>query len=144
VSREALRIADDDPQLRLPGVADRLRRMLDAAALQGDTGVRIDAAAIGRADWAGDVERIRAETLLVYGEQDPLAGPEDGRWFERRIANAGLRTVPGTGLLAIVACWEQILEHVAPHHGHVAERVRDAGTPQIERDPSAWSADGAA
>jgi pimeloyl-ACP methyl ester carboxylesterase len=140
VSLAGLRIPDDDPNLRLPGVADRLHLMLDVAGQQGARGVQLDAAAIREADWAESVGRIEAETLLVCGERDPLAGARDGRWFERRIPRARLRTVPDTGLLAIVACWEEVLAHVAPQHGHVPEHLRDSGTPQIERDPRAWSA----
>jgi pimeloyl-ACP methyl ester carboxylesterase len=101
--------------------------------------VRTDAAAIGNADWGNGLDRIEAETLLVYGDRDPLVGPADGRWFERRIPRATLTTVAGTGLLAIVGEWERILEHVAPQHGHVAPDLRDSGTPRIERDPRAWS-----
>jgi len=139
VSMEALRIRADDPNLALPGVADRLRTMLEAAGLQGTAGVRTDSAALAGVDWGEGLDRLQAETLLVYGDQDPLAGPVDGRWFERRIPRARLHPVAGTGLLAIVGEWERILDHVAPQHGHLAPDLRDAGTPQIERDPRAWS-----
>lgn len=143
IAREGLRVADDDPQLGLPGVGDRLDQMLEHAAAQGSAGVDFDAAAIPAAMWADEVPRVRAETLLLYGEEDPLAGPADGRWLERRIPGARLRTVPGTGMLAIVRCWEDVLAQVAPEHGRVAPHLRDSGALQIERDPRAWSGEGA-
>jgi len=139
ITREGLRVPDSDPELALPGVGDRLDEMLEHAAAQGRAGVDFDAAAISTATWGEEVSGVRADTLLLYGEDDPLAGPSDGRWLERRLPAARLKTVPGTGMLAIVRCWEDVLSEVAPEHGRVAPHLRDSGTLQIERDPRAWS-----
>jgi pimeloyl-ACP methyl ester carboxylesterase len=144
ISLEGLRIAEDDPNLGLPGVRDRLEAMLTEAGLQGDAGVRADADAIGATDWTEDVPRIRARTLVLRGEADPLVEASDARWFERRIPDARVREVAGTGMLAIVQCWEEVLEHVAPAHGHIQEDLRDTGDVQIERDPAAFSSRGSA
>jgi len=144
LSLEGLRISDDDPELRLPGVRDRVEAMLGEAGLQGDVGVRTDAAAVGSADWADDAARVRADTLVVRGERDLLVEAEDVRWFEHHLTHVRSRTVPESGMLAIVSCWEEILEHVAPRHGRLQESLRDTGDPLIERDPHAWSASGSA
>lgn len=144
VSLEGLRISDDDPNLNLPGVRDRLEEMLKNAGLQGAAGVQGDADAIRAADWAEDVGCVRAPTLVVRGNQDPLVEDADVRWFERHLANVQVRTAAGTGMLAIVQDWEAILQHVAPRHGSIKASERDSGTVQIERDPRAWSASGTA
>lgn len=141
-SLDGLRITADDPNLALPGVRDRLEGMLHDAGLQGTAGVLTDGAAIRGADWGADVAAVRAETLLVRGKEDPLVRAADLRWFARQLPGSRLLEVPCTGMLAIVECWEEILEHVAPRHGRIKEESRDTGTLQIERDPHARSAGG--
>ena len=106
-------------------VGQRLRRMLDAAATQGATGVLADREAAADRDWRDRLREIRADVLLVYGDQHPTVSSHlDGRRLRRQIPGARLARVDrGTGL-SISTHWPSILNHVAPHHGGVSERLR--------------------
>ncbi|MFC4242581.1 alpha/beta fold hydrolase [Gryllotalpicola reticulitermitis] len=99
-----------DPDLRQPGVPERLGRMLSDAARGGLTGVAFDRRAQRRGDWNDIAGRVRARTLVVHGERDPRIGPADARWFRRRLDRAEVETVIEAGPLSIVTYWARILE----------------------------------
>jgi pimeloyl-ACP methyl ester carboxylesterase len=113
-----LGIADDDPALAGPGVRNRLERMLADASVQGVAGVATDLVAAEDVAWSRELGQIRASTILVYGESDPMVKRTDGRWFRRHVPNSKLVVVKNAGRLAIVSTWKQILEHVAPRTEH--------------------------
>lgn len=50
------------------------------------------------------LRRIRAETLVVHGDADPLVPLDNGRLLARRIPHAHLAVLPGCGHLPM---WEQ-------------------------------------
>ncbi|MEV8268544.1 alpha/beta fold hydrolase [Microbacterium sp. NPDC076911] len=112
---------------REPGwlaASDRVERMLKLAARQGDAGVRGDQLAFADRDWLKRLDRVRAETLLVYGEDHPEVSADiDGRWYRSRLLNARTVRAEGAGL-AIATHWRKILAHVAPQHGDVPRSIR--------------------
>jgi pimeloyl-ACP methyl ester carboxylesterase len=49
------------------------------------------------ADWADDLERIAAQTLVVWGEHDTLCPPTIGRAIVERVPRSRLVTIPRAG-----------------------------------------------
>ncbi|WP_430789234.1 alpha/beta fold hydrolase [Actinoplanes sp. G11-F43] len=76
-------------------MADAMRAVLD-----GTEGAIFDALAIG-AGWDIDLDRIRAETRLWYGDADEVCPVTYGRWYADRIAAAEIVVLPGAGHLAV-------------------------------------------
>jgi len=103
----------DAAALELPGVRDRLDRMLRDAFLQGGGGIVSDLLALTTQPWGFDPSEVASPVLLVYGEQDVLAAPEHGRWYASTIPNAALEVVPGAGHLVLVPQWRRVLDFVS-------------------------------
>jgi pimeloyl-ACP methyl ester carboxylesterase len=103
----------DGPALAEPGVADRLRAMLDAALAQGGTGMVADIAGYTLRPWGFDPADVKAPVLLGYGSADAI-GPAHGEWWQRALPNARLETVPGAGHLVVVPFWKRVLADLAP------------------------------
>lgn len=110
----ALGIDVADPALSLPGLSDRLTRMLADAYLQGQVGIETDRQALKNVSWQSELERITASVLLIYGDHDTLATRRDGQHFRRKIPGARIVTAQNSGRLALASYWGRILEHVAP------------------------------
>jgi pimeloyl-ACP methyl ester carboxylesterase len=104
----------DEAALRADGVRARLGEMLHAAFVQGARGLAADIAGYCLQPWGFEPEAVEAETLLLYGERDPLADPRHGRWWGSRLPNARLEVVPGVGHLVVVPTWARVLSHLAP------------------------------
>jgi pimeloyl-ACP methyl ester carboxylesterase len=114
----------DGAVLAQPGVADRLRMMLDEALAQGGTGMIADIAGYTLGGWqAGGVGStqlwgfapadVKAEVLLGYGAAD-FVGPAHGEWWQQGLPHARLEIVPDVGHLLVVPFWERALAHLAP------------------------------
>ena len=58
-------------------------------------------------DVAGRLAQIRAPTLVIHGDVDPLVPLENGRALARRIAGARLLVYPDTGHIPEVERWER-------------------------------------
>lgn len=122
-----LGIPDDAAELDRPGLRDRLERMLEAAAAQGDAGVRADRAALPGRHAPGPSRRLDVAPLV-------LTSPARLAATRRALADLGAssgfaRLEPevvggASDGLAIVAGWERILRHVAPAHGDVPASAR--------------------
>lgn len=54
-------------------------------------------AANGRWDWRSQAQRVRAPTLVVHGEDDPVSPVGAGREWARRITDARLLVISGAG-----------------------------------------------
>jgi pimeloyl-ACP methyl ester carboxylesterase len=106
--------AADEASLRADGVRARLGEMLRAAFVQGARGLAADIAGYCLQPWGFEPEAVQAETLLLYGSRDPLAGPRHGRWWSSRLPNARLEVVPGAGHLLVVPMWARVLSHFSP------------------------------
>jgi pimeloyl-ACP methyl ester carboxylesterase len=106
--------ADEAATLRADGVQARLGEMLRAAFVQGARGLAADIAGYSLQPWGFEPERVQADTLLLYGSRDPLAGPQHGRWWQSRLPNARLEVVSGAGHLLVVPMWARVLSHLAP------------------------------
>jgi pimeloyl-ACP methyl ester carboxylesterase len=106
--------AADEASLRADGVRVRLGEMLRAAFVQGARGLAADIAGYCLQPWGFEPEAVQAETLLLYGSRDPLAGPRHGRWWSSRLPNARLEVVPGAGHLLVVPMWARVLSHFSP------------------------------
>jgi pimeloyl-ACP methyl ester carboxylesterase len=101
--------------LARPGVADRLRAMLDETFAQGATGMVEDVAGYTLQPWGFEPSDVTADVLLGYGTDDPLGEPH-GRWWERVLPKAHLEMVPEVGHLVVVPFWARALAHVTPGH----------------------------
>jgi pimeloyl-ACP methyl ester carboxylesterase len=53
-------------------------------------------------DVSSQLEQIQAPTLVVHGELDPLAAPENGRYLAQNIKGARLLLYPNTGHALII------------------------------------------
>jgi pimeloyl-ACP methyl ester carboxylesterase len=104
----------DEAVLRAPGARARLGRMLEAAFAQGARGLAADIAGYCLQPWGFEPETVQAQTLLVYGSHDPIAGPRHGRWWQARLPNARLEVAHGDGHLVVIPMWARILEHLLP------------------------------
>ena len=104
----------DDGALALPGAADRLTLMLQAAFAQGATGLSADIAGYCLRPWGFEPADVQAKTLCLYGSQDPVAGFRHGAWWQKNLPQARLEMVPGAGHLLIIPIWRRVLSHLAP------------------------------
>jgi pimeloyl-ACP methyl ester carboxylesterase len=103
----------DAAVLARPGVADRLRAMLDETFAQGATGMVEDVAGYTLQPWGFEPSDVIADVLLGYGTADPLGEPH-GRWWGRVLPKAHLEMVPEVGHLVVVPFWARALAHVTP------------------------------
>lgn len=104
----------DDAALGEHGVRARLAEMLRAAFAQGANGLAADIAGYCLQPWGFEPEDVMAETLLLYGSRDLLAGPRHGRWWHSRLPNARLEVVPNAGHLLVIPMWARVLGHLVP------------------------------
>jgi pimeloyl-ACP methyl ester carboxylesterase len=92
----------------------RLVGMLTETFAQGVTGMVADVAGYTLQPWGFVPAEVKAETLLLYGKRDDVAGPAHGAWYADRIVGARLDTVPDAGHLVVVPAWERVLAHLCP------------------------------
>jgi pimeloyl-ACP methyl ester carboxylesterase len=95
-----------------PGVADRVRRMLDETLAQGTAGMVADVAGYMLRPWGFEPADVTADVLLGYGADDALGEPH-GRWWQQALPKAHLEVVPDVGHMVVVPFWGRALEHVA-------------------------------
>jgi pimeloyl-ACP methyl ester carboxylesterase len=91
-----------------PGIAEALRTMMREGARQGAAGMAADIVAASRGEPLPLAE-IQAPVRLWYGDAD-WVGPEHGRWYADRFANAQLQIIPGAGHLLPLTNWRAILD----------------------------------
>lgn len=96
-----------------PGVAERVRRMLDETLVQGAAGMVADVAGYTLQPWGFEPADVTADVLLGYGADDPLGEPH-GRWWQQALPKARLEVVPDVGHMVVVPFWDRALEHVTP------------------------------
>ncbi|HOW47317.1 MAG TPA: alpha/beta fold hydrolase, partial [Rubrivivax sp.] len=58
---------------------------------------------------------VRAPTLVIHGDADPLVPIECGRDIARSVPGAGMVTVPGMGHALPRSAWPQIVDAIAGH-----------------------------
>jgi pimeloyl-ACP methyl ester carboxylesterase len=122
---DMLGIDSDDPVLGRPGVENRLNRMLEQAAVHGDSGLQADLASMGTEDHPdasltkASFDGLSAAAKLIYGEGRVQTSPDDGHWYQHLVPKADVVRVQNGGSLSIVTQWEKILAHVAPDHGEL-------------------------
>ena len=104
----------DEGVLRLPGVRARLGEMLLAGFAQGVRGLAAEIAGYCLHPWGFEPAAVQAQTLLLYGSHDPIAGPPHGRWWQTRLPDARLEVAPGAGHLLVIPMWTRVLEHLVP------------------------------
>jgi pimeloyl-ACP methyl ester carboxylesterase len=98
-----------DAEVRtLPGITDALRTMMREGARQGAIGMAADIVAGSRGEPLPLTE-VRTAVRLWYGDADWI-GPEHGRWYADRLADAQFSIVPGAGHLLPLTNWRAILE----------------------------------
>lgn len=91
----------------------RLGGLLEAAFHQGIIGLAQDIAGFTLPPWGFEWDVVRAPTLLVYGANDPLAGPEHGDWWRNALHNAELTTVRGVGHIGVIRERERAVRAVS-------------------------------
>lgn len=101
----------DAPVLAEPGVAARLRVMLDEAFVRGGEGMAADIAGYCLRPWGFQPADVAARVLLTYGAADPI-GHAHGAWWQRRLPAARLEMAPGAGHLVVVPMWRRVLSHL--------------------------------
>ena len=116
----------DEGALRADGVHARLGEMLQAAFVQGPGGLAADIAAYSLRPWGFEPRSVEAETLLLYGSLDALAGASHGRWWKSQLPNADLEVVPGAGHLLVVPMWARALSHLVPSGGELPSIAEEA------------------
>ena len=107
----AAAVSDDDA-LNDVLLRARLGEMLEAAFRQGVAGLTQDIAGFTLQPWGFEWGSVRARTLLVYGQNDPLAGPQHGEWWQSALPNAELTTVTGAGHISVIRDWEAAVRAV--------------------------------
>ncbi|NQX12618.1 alpha/beta hydrolase [Microbacteriaceae bacterium VKM Ac-2855] len=110
----ALGIESDDRALAVVGARNRLTRLIETGSAGRFAGVATDLLALRDGSWAYDLDRVEAETLFIYGDDDTVASIRDGHWLARRVPRSRTVRVLGSGHAAIVSTWRRILTHVAP------------------------------
>lgn len=75
------------------------------------------AAIIADGDRRGRLSRVRAPTLVIHGEGDPLVPVEGGRDTAAHIPDARLKTIPGMGHDLPLALVNEIADAIAEHAG---------------------------
>ncbi|MGH1550609.1 alpha/beta fold hydrolase [Leifsonia poae] len=92
------------------GYPDRVRRMLDTAATQGDAGVLADRHAfqMPEAEWG----RIDTATLILYGTTVAYATVQDAQWYAGIAPQARVERVDG-GADIIGRHWQRVLDFLA-------------------------------
>jgi pimeloyl-ACP methyl ester carboxylesterase len=103
----------DAAVLARPGVADRLRVMIDETFEQGVAGMVEDVAGYTLQPWGFEPADVAADVLLGYGADDTLGEPH-GRWWQQALPKAHLEIVPDVGHLVVVPFWDRALAHVTP------------------------------
>jgi pimeloyl-ACP methyl ester carboxylesterase len=93
-----------------PGVEGALRAMWHEGLRTGLQGLAADVVAGMRA-WDFALSHVRTPAQLFYGDDDPMVGLPDGRWWERALPDAYLRVMRGGHLLPVMA-WPDILSAV--------------------------------
>jgi pimeloyl-ACP methyl ester carboxylesterase len=126
----------DKAALRSPGVRNRLGEMLRAAFAQGAAGLAADIVGYCLQPWGFDPEAVEAQTLLLYGSRDPVAGPAHARWWQERLPNARLEVAPDAGHLVLLPMWSRALSHLTPERV-VAAFPERRGATDFEEFPAA-------
>jgi pimeloyl-ACP methyl ester carboxylesterase len=116
----------DDGALEADGVRARLGQMLQAAFVQGPGGLAADIAGYCLQPWGFEPQSVEAETLLLYGSGDALAGPRHGRWWQSKLPDARLEVIPGAGHLLVVPMWARALSHLVPSGGELRSIAEEA------------------
>jgi pimeloyl-ACP methyl ester carboxylesterase len=107
--------AVDAAVLALPGVRDRLGRMLQDAFRQGAAGTAADILSYTARPWGFDPGDVQAKTLIVGGQGDAIAGNAHAAWYQKAVPDSRMEMVPGVGHLVIVPAWGRVLAHLAPN-----------------------------
>jgi pimeloyl-ACP methyl ester carboxylesterase len=107
----------DERVTRDPHVHRRLGEVVSAAFAQGAGGLAADIAGYCLQPWGFEPEAVNANTLLLYGSRDPIAGPRHGQWWEERLPDARLEIVPGAGHLLLIPMWSLALSHLGADRG---------------------------
>jgi pimeloyl-ACP methyl ester carboxylesterase len=123
----------DQAALRSPRVRNRLGEMLRAAFAQGVAGLAADIAGYCLQPWGFEPEAVEAETLLLYGARDPLAGPRHARWWQERLPNVRLEIDPDAGHLVLISKWSRALAYLTPDRERIGAAA-GLGSPGEDSD----------
>lgn len=123
-----LGIPEDDPGLGLPGMRNRLERMVSASPQGGMRGFASDITAAGDTGWGEELSTIACNVTLVFNEVDERR-ERDAHALARRIPQSVTVRAEGSGVLPIAGLWSNVLNILAPDHGEVPAELRGAWNP---------------
>jgi pimeloyl-ACP methyl ester carboxylesterase len=104
----------DAPVFETPGARDRLLRMLERAAAQGNLGQAADIIGYTVQEWGFAVEGVDAPALLLYGAEDHVVTRAHGDWYAARLPDSRLEIVPERGHLLAISEWDRVLSFLLP------------------------------
>jgi pimeloyl-ACP methyl ester carboxylesterase len=81
-------------------------------------------------DRSRNLRAVRAPTVVIHGERDPLVRPAAGRSLARAIPGAELRMIPGMGHDLPRAVWPEVVEAIATNAGRAAAPARTGAPAQ--------------
>lgn len=99
-----------DPELQRKRVLETVRRSVYPEGLQ-----RQMAAIIDDGDRTQRLQQVKAPTLVLHGEDDPLVKVEGGRATAEAIPGAKLKTFPGWGHDLPLELVDQLADEIAAH-----------------------------
>jgi len=101
--------AADAAALAHPGARERLEGMMRDAYRQGTIGVATDILSYTARPWGFAPADVRAKTLLIYGQSDPIAGMAHADWYAAKVPDAAVLSVPQAGHLVAISEWGRAL-----------------------------------
>jgi hypothetical protein len=118
-----LGISPDEPMLEVPGLRNRLERMVTDSAENGMRGLASDITAAQEMSWGEDLSAITAPVTVIFSDEDERRR-RDAHWLARKVTSATTVRAAGCGSLPIVGVWPSILHRIAPNHGDVPAAIR--------------------
>ena len=103
----------DGAILKQEDATERLGMMMEQAWKQGPAGIAADIAGYVLRPWGFEAGEVGKETLLLYAQGDPLAGPAHGEWWSQNLPNARLELIPSAGHLLVIPQWGKVLGFLA-------------------------------
>jgi pimeloyl-ACP methyl ester carboxylesterase len=94
---------------------DATRRLAELGYERGHDpagGARQLAAILAAGDRTAELSRIRAPTVVIHGDRDPMVRPSGGRATAAAIAGARLVTIPGLGHDLPRGAWDRIVDAI--------------------------------
>jgi pimeloyl-ACP methyl ester carboxylesterase len=84
--------------------------MVAHAWTQGAAGIAADIAGYTLRPWGFDPADVKAETLLLYGGRDPIAGEAHAHWWQSHLPSTRLEIAAADGHMLVIPSWRRVLK----------------------------------